>query len=110
MALPIESNLPTSQGVIYTCPTNVVAIISTIHISNNSGSAATFTLYMRVSGGTARPISAVNQALANNGIAIAGDPIRLTAGCTIEGIASASGVSYLVTGKEIAADIDRRTL
>ena len=110
MSLPTSNTLPLAQGVIYTVPEATVASLSTIHVSNAAGSDQTFTVYARKPAGNAIPISVINQPILNNGVAIHAEEMRLTAGCTLEAIASAAGLSCFITGKEIAASIDQNTL
>lgn len=92
--------LSTVKGTIYIVPANKTATISSIHVSNLSGSARTATIYAK-NKGVSRPISANNMALAADAVAISETVIRLTAGYVLEGIASGSDVHYLVTIDEV---------
>jgi hypothetical protein len=100
MALPTTITVPTSQGVLYTPPEATTAIIAGLHVANANVSARTFTVYLRARGGTATPISAVSQSLAAGAIAIYGEELRLPSGCVLEGIASGSDVTCVITGEE----------
>jgi hypothetical protein len=105
---PIDTHLPTVKGTIYTVPDGVVFTLSTIHISNENAGAQTFTIYCRTSSGTSRAISVIDQAIVAKGVAIYADPIRLTEGSVIEGVASAGDLSIFITGKETVISIDAR--
>jgi hypothetical protein len=99
MALPNDGAVPTSKGDLYVVPAGFAASVRSIHISNSSGTARTCTLYLNLSG-TSRAISAVNMALAADGVAISEAPIELFNGAKIEGVASGSGVSFVISGTE----------
>ena len=99
MSLPSNVELGVAETVIYTVPFGMVAEIKTIHASNTSGAARTFTVSVKTLGLTV-PISPLNQALALDEIAIAADPLRLTEGCSLVGYASGASVLCLVTGTE----------
>lgn len=107
MSLPVTVELPLAAGAIYTVPRGMVMIMSTMHVSNGSGSARTFTMYVGF-GPELEPISPIDQALAAKEIAISSDPIRLTYGCTIQAVASGSDVNCLITGKEISVGKDSK--
>lgn len=74
-----------------------VASVSSIHISNGSGSSRTATVYVNLSG-TSRAITPVNMALAADAVAISEAPLELFNGAKIEGVASGSGVSFVISG------------
>lgn len=97
--LPIDGVLPTSKGDIYVALKDHVASVSSIHISNGSGSSRTATVYVNLSG-TSRAITPVNMALAADAVAISEAPLELFNGASIEGVASGSGVSFVISGIE----------
>ena len=97
MQLPIDGVLPTSKGDLYVSLSGHHASIGSIHISNGSGSARTATLYVNLSG-TSRAITPVDMALDTNAVAISEAPIELFNGAKIEGVASGSGVSFVISG------------
>ena len=99
MSLPSNVELGLTETVVYTVPTGMTANLKTIHISNTSGVARVVTISIRTLGLTV-PISPLNQALAIDEIAICADPIKLSEGCALVGIADAAGVLCLVTGDE----------
>lgn len=97
MSLPIDGTVPTSKGALYTVPTGRTASVGSIHISNGSGSSRTATVYVNFSG-TSRAITPVNMALAADAVAISEAPLELFNGASIEGVASGSGVSFVISG------------
>ena len=101
MSLPVEIAVPGAKGTLYTVPVSQQAIVTAIHIANESGAGRTFTIYVKPVGGTSRPISPLNQALAIDALAIYADDLHLPAGTLIEGVASGASVSCLITGKEV---------
>ena len=100
MLISRESELGVDQTVLYNVPAGKETSVTTIHVANTSGVARTFTIYLRPLGGSARPISTLNRALDVDEIAISDDAIKMAAGCYIEGIASGSGITCVITGIE----------
>lgn len=99
MSLPIDGTVPTSKGNLYVVPAGYASSIGSIHISNSSGVARTATIYVNFSG-TSRAISPLNMALDVDAVAITEAPIELFNGAKIEGVASGSGVSFVISGTE----------
>lgn len=98
--LPAAGTVPTSLGDLYVTPRTVErAVVASIHISNTSGAARTATIYVNISG-TSRAITPLNMALATDAVAISEAEIELANGHKIEGVASGSGVQFLISGKE----------
>ena len=101
MSLPVEIAVPIAKGTLYTVPASQQAIVTAIHIANESGGARTFTVYAKLPGGTSRPISPLNQALATDALAIYAEPLHLPAGAILEGVADGASVSCFISGKEV---------
>lgn len=99
MALPIDGTIPTSKGDLYVCPPRFTAQVRCMNVSNESGGARTATLYVNLIG-TSRPITPVSMALATAALAVSEAVFDLTQGQKIEGVASGSGVSFMISGVE----------
>lgn len=97
--LPIDGTIPTSKGDLYAPGRRFAATVNSIHVSNNSGSARTATLYVNLSG-TSRAITPVDMALDDKAVAISEAILELPGGSRIEGVASGSGVTFLISGTE----------
>ena len=95
----ISTEILTTQTAFYGVRQGVYVTLSTIHVSN-AGAAGTFTVYVRPVGLSVVPISPINRAIDANGLAVWADPIVLNPGTIIEAIASAPGMSLLLTGLE----------
>jgi hypothetical protein len=99
MALPIDGTVPTSKGDLYVCPARFTSEIKSVHVSNESGVARTATLYVNLVG-TSRPITPISMALDVAALAVSEAVFNLTQGQKIEGIASGSGVTFVISGVE----------
>ena len=99
MALPIDGAVPTSKGDLYVCPARFTAQVKCQHVSNESGSARTATLYVNLVG-TSRAITPIDMALATDAVAVSEAVFDLTQGQKIEGVASGSGVTFVISGVE----------
>lgn len=99
MSLPIDGTVPTSKGDLYVCPARFTAQVRVMNVSNESGAARTATLYVNLVG-TSRPITPIAMALAADALAVSEAVFDLTQGQKIEGIASGSGVTFLISGVE----------
>ena len=86
----------TSSATLYTVPSATTAVISNIVIANTTGSAGTFTLALNgVSMATAVAVAA-------NSITTIDLKQVLAATQTITGLASATSITYHISGVEIS--------
>jgi len=90
-----------SQGTLYTVPSGRAAIVKNIRVANTDTSARTFNLWFKLSGGTARLISASAMSLGAGQLAIDDQEITLGAADQILGDASvANKLDYVISGIE----------
>jgi len=91
----------TSQGMLYTVPSGKAAIVKNIRVANTDTSARTFNLWFKLSGGTARLISASAMSLSAGQLAIDDQEITLGAADQILGDGSViNKLDYLISGIE----------
>jgi len=97
--------LGTSASIIYTVPASTNTIIKEMAICNTSSSAVSVNVYMVPSGGTAGATNAVISGYsiaANLPAFFTGLNTIIPAGATIQGSASASGVTITISGAEVS--------
>ena len=61
--IPFDADIDITLTTIYSVPDNRIAYLSTIHVSNTTAVATTFTLYLKTASGTMRAISEIDQAI-----------------------------------------------
>lgn len=96
-----EGYLPTSQGVIYTCPASSTVYISEIELYQEHATAQDVTLWIQRDGTARKSMSRL--AWVQNYHAVRSGGLVLKAGDTIEGVTTtASAVAYTISGvKEV---------
>lgn len=95
-----QSALTTSTATLYTASTSTNSHINTINICNTTGSAITISLFIVPSGGMAGTSNAIYYGYsigANSTVTWSGIQI-IMAGGTLQGSASATGVTVTVSG------------
>jgi len=101
---PISSGAATtSVSTLYTVPSNVQFQLQEIDITNTSATAGTFTIYLVPSGGTASTSNALFYTAPINGNTTVQwtGVLSLAAGTTIQALASATTITYKISGGAI---------
>jgi hypothetical protein len=95
----------TNNANLYTVPANTSTIVSTLHIANVTGSAATFRVWVRIAGATAANANAIamDVSLAANSIFAATEGITLAAGDIVTVRSSvANALTFTLFGAEVS--------
>ncbi len=94
----------TAQTVIYTVPAGATggAIVSNVRFVNTTGSALTLNLsYNPVAGGAATVrLLELNKSIPAGDLVVLKPEITMATGDTLEAIASATGIDFVVSGME----------
>lgn len=101
-----QGTLTTSAAAtLYTVPATLLAFITSIKLVNTNGSAHTFNIYVKKSGGSAIQYSGVDVSLSDGvAVQVLDDPqeLRLAAGDQICGDADANSVvTFTISGVEV---------
>jgi hypothetical protein len=98
-----QGALGTAVGTFYTVPASTRTLVKDIDVANNTGTAIAVTVYLVKNGGT--PGDGSNTLLpaltvpANSILQWTGNQVLLT-GATVQALASATGLSFSVSGAE----------
>ena len=95
-----QSAATTSVSTLYTANSKIAAHLNTINICNTAGAAASFSIFIVPSGGTAGPANAVfyNCAIAANTTTLWTGTLIIPAGGTLQASASATTVTFNIAG------------